>query len=66
MLGLASCFYFISVVAVVVAAVVGDVVAVVAAVSKTAVIDTPVGNHSCLTMVMTNWFWATQQNRNYQ
>ena len=40
------------------------VVAVVAAVS-TAVVDKPVGNSSCLTMVMTNWFWAHQQNRNH-
>ena len=44
---------------------VGDIVAVVAAVSTTAVVDKAVGNNSCFTMVMTNWFWAQQKNRNY-
>ena len=33
--------------------------------STTAVVDKTVGNNSCLTIVMTNWFWATQQNSNY-
>ena len=34
-------------------------------VSTAAVVDEPVGNNSCFTMVMTNWFWAQQQMRNY-
>ena len=34
-------------------------------VSTTAAVDKPVGSDSCFTMVMTNWFWAQQQNRNY-
>ena len=32
------------------------VVAVVAAASTAAVVDKAVGNNSCFTMVMTNWF----------
>ena len=35
-------------------------------VSTTVVVDNPVGNNSCFTMVMTNWFSAQQQNRNYR
>ena len=39
--------------------VVGDIVAVVTAVSTTAAVHKAVGNNSCFTMVITtNWFWA--------
>ena len=41
-------------------------VVVVDFVSTTAVVDKAAGNHSCFTVVMTNWFWAQQQNRNYR
>ena len=34
-------------------------------VSATALVNKPVGNNSCFTMLMTNWFWAQLQNRNH-
>ena len=50
--------------AAVVAFVVAFVVAVVVVVVVVAVVDKQVGNNSCFTMVMTNWFWAQRQFRN--
>ena len=34
--------------------------------STPAIVDKPVGNNSCFAMVMTNRFWAQQQNRNHR
>ena len=34
-------------------------------VSTTAAVDKTVGNNSCFTMVMTNWFWDTERNVNH-
>ena len=46
-------------------AIVSTTATTAATATTTTVVNKAVGNNRCFTMVMTNWFWAQQQKRNY-